>query len=191
MRTLAHLLLSLFLLPVATLAQDTATSKPSIKASRTLAVVAQVSDIDHAARVVELETEDGDSFEMSVSPDVRNLDQVQAGDFVIAQIFQEVDIQVKANPEGLAPGASAAAVAERAEAGAMPAGALGASVTVSALVTDIDLEANTFTLRGPAGNEMTFEAQNPDNLRRSEVGDLVVITVTESLGVLVERPAGD
>jgi hypothetical protein len=32
-----------------------------------------------------------------------------------------------------------------------------------------------------------FVARNPDNLRRAEVGDLVVITTTEAVAVTVER----
>jgi hypothetical protein len=141
--------------------------------------------------MVTIETDDGETLEFAISSDVRNLDQVQAGDFVIAQIFQEIDIEVRANPDGLQPAEATSMVAGRAEAGEMPAGVVGKAVVVMALVTAIDLEANTFTLKGPEGNEMMFEAQNPDNLRRAEVGDLVVITIAQSMGVLVERPAGN
>jgi len=189
MNALKLLLLASLLAIGSAQAQDG--SKPGLTASRTLSVVAQVTAIDHESRQVTIEDEEGESFEFTVGEDVRNLDQVQSGDFVIAQIHQEVDIQVQANPEGLAPSADSLSAAARAEAGAMPGAVIGEQVRITAVVTDIDLEANTYTLRGPLGNSMTFEAMNPENLKRGAVGDLVVVTVTQSLGVLVERPAAD
>jgi len=189
---LFHCVFALVFAAQAAVAEEAAsTSKPGLSASRTVSVAAQVSAIDHATREVTIEADDGTSMTFIASDDVRNLDQVHAGDYVIAQVFQEVDIEVRANPEGLSPAAAVAEFGARAPEGAEPGVVVGQAVTVVALVTAIDLEANTFTLKGPEGNEMTFEAQNPDNLRRSEVGDLVVITVSQSFGVLVEHPGAE
>jgi hypothetical protein len=57
---------------------------------------------------------------------------------------------------------------------------------VIATVEEINLEANTFKLKGPDGTVTEYLARNPDNLRRSEVGDLVIITVSEAVAISVE-----
>ena len=51
---------------------------------------------------------------------------------------------------------------------------------------EINIEANTFKLKGPDGSIKEYTARNPENLKRSKVGDLVVITITEALAIVVE-----
>jgi hypothetical protein len=58
-------------------------------------------------------------------------------------------------------------------------------------VVDINLEANTFKLEGPDGTVEEFSARVPENLRRAEVGDLVVTTVTEAVAISVEPGPAD
>ena len=58
-------------------------------------------------------------------------------------------------------------------------------------VVDIDLEANTFKLEAGDGTVEEFSARDPDNLRRAEVGDLVVTTVTEAVAISVEPGPAD
>lgn len=165
--------------------------KPSISASRTLTLGATVEAIDHETREVTLKGPSGETVTTTASPDVRNLAQVEVGDQVLAEIYEEVTIDVFANPDGIEPGAGEFAAAARAEEGAMPGGAVTDTVVITAVVEEINLEANTFKLRGPEGNIREFAARNPDNLRRAEVGDLVVITITQAMGIMVERPAGE
>lgn len=162
--------------------------RPSISASRTISLYATVAAIDHATREVTLSGEGGEQFSFTVGEEARNLGQVNAGDKVVAEVTQSVDVTVHANPENKQPGVAAATQAARSELGDMPAGVVADAVVISAIVEAIDLERNTFTLRGPEGNVMEFAAQNPENLRRSQVGDLVVITITESLGIMVKQP---
>jgi hypothetical protein len=56
---------------------------------------------------------------------------------------------------------------------------------------DINLETNTFKLEGPDGTVEEFAARDPENLRRAEVGDLVVTTVTEAVAISVEPGPAD
>jgi hypothetical protein len=63
-------------------------------------------------------------------------------------------------------------------------------VVITATVEDINIEANTFKLKGPDGEVTEYTARNPDNLKRAMVGDLVVITRTDAVAVVVEaQPA--
>ena len=61
------------------------------------------------------------------------------------------------------------------------------SVVVTATVEEINIEANTFKLKGPSGEIKEYEARNPENLKKAEVGDLVVITYTEAVAITVEK----
>ena len=58
---------------------------------------------------------------------------------------------------------------------------------ITATVEEINLEANTFKLKGPEGNIEELTARDPDNLKLADVGDLVVITFTEAMAIAVEH----
>jgi hypothetical protein len=91
--------------------------------------------------------------------------------------------------EGFEPEAIEATAMARTEKGEMPGVAAMAANVVISTVEEINLEANTFKLKGPDGEVTEYVARNPDNLRRSAVGDLVVITVTEAIAITVEKQA--
>ena len=46
-------------------------------------------------------------------------------------------------------------------------------------------------LKGPDGTVSEYVARNPENLKRAAVGDLVVMTVTESVAITVEEQSAD
>lgn len=160
---------------------------PSFSASETVTVTASVVAIDHETRDVTLRDPDGNEFSFVANEEVRNLDQVEAGDIVTAEVFSEVDITVLPG-DGKGPAAAEELVAARAEKGAMPGGVIADRRQIIATVEAIDLEAETYTLKGPKGNVRTFQAMNPENLKLGQVGDLVVITQTTAVGIFVERP---
>ena len=82
-----------------------------------------------------------------------------------------------------------AAVARNKE-GETPAGMVMETTITTATVEEINIEANTFKLKWPGGEIKEYEAQNPENLKKADVGDLVVITYTEAIALsLAEVPA--
>lgn len=184
-------LCTLLWLPMAPADGQETTDKPAFSASRTMTMGASVEAVNQETREVTLKNAEGDTVTFTAGPEVRNLAQIEAGDQVLAEITEEVRVEVHPNPDGMEPGMGEVVAAARAEEGEMPAGAVSDTMVITAVVEEIDLEANTFKLRGPEGNVREFVARNPDNLRRSEVGDLVVITITESFGIMVERPTAD
>jgi len=134
--------------------------KPSFFASQSVKVTAVVEAIDHETRVVTLRRPQGDTVTFTASDEARNLDQVFVGDIVNAE-YEEI-LSIRA---GLT--------------------AFNAQ-SVTATVEEINLEANTFKLKGPDGTVTEYAARNPDNLRRSAVGDLVIITTSEAVAISVE-----
>ena len=175
----------------AALASDHSGDKPSFSASRTITLGATVTAIDQETREVTLERDDGSSVTLTIGPDIRNLAQVEAGDRVSAEVKEEVSVRVNANPEGLAPGASEIGATTRAQAGDLPSTKMIDSVVINAVVEEIDIESNTFKLRFSEDEVRQFEAANPDNLARADVGDLVIITVTQAVAMSVEHSDSD
>ena len=69
-----------------------------------------------------------------------------------------------------------------------PGAAAMDTVVISAVVEDINIENNTFKLKMSDGMVTEFVAQNPENLKRTKIGDLVIIGVSQAFGIVVEHP---
>jgi len=162
--------------------------KPSFSASQSMTISAEVTAIDHETRVVTVRKPDGEELTFTASEEARNLGQVSVGDVLVAEYVESVSIQVMAN-DGMEPDAAGAAAMARTEEGEMPGLAAMDAQVITATVEEINIEANTFKLKGPDGTVNEYVARNPDNLKRSEVGDLVVITISSAVGIIVEKQA--
>jgi hypothetical protein len=164
--------------------------KPSFSASQSMTVSAVVEAIDQETRVVTVRKSDGEEITFTASDDVRNLAQVVVGDFLIAQYTETVSVEVMAN-DGIEADAAGVSAMARAEEGEKPGFAAMDATIVTATVEEINLEMNTFKLKEPDGSVNEYMARNPENLKRAAVGDLVVITVTESVAIVVEEKPAD
>jgi pyridoxine/pyridoxamine 5'-phosphate oxidase len=181
--------LALLTVSTAAWAQEAEMERPAMSASQSMTVSAVVEAIDHETRVVTVRKADGEELTFTASEEARNLDQVDVGDILIAEYTESIDIQVLPN-DGMEPEAAAAAAMARTKKGQMPGFAAMEQVVITATVEDINIEANTFKLKGPDGQINEYTARNPENLKRAMVGDLVVITRTDAVAVVVEeKPA--
>jgi hypothetical protein len=165
---------------------ETDLDRPSFSASQSMVVSAAVAAIDHESRAVTLRTADGEEISFTASEEARNLDQVSVGDLLVVEYVETVSIDVIAN-DGMEPVAVEAAEAVRTEAGEMPGFAAMDTTVITATVEEINIEMNTFKLKGPEGVVKEFVAQNPDNLKRTKVGDLVVMSMSTAIGIIVEK----
>jgi len=159
---------------------------PSYRDSRTVTAMAVVQAIDLQTRKVTLKGEDGKPFSFIAGKDVRNLPQVQVGDTVKVTYTESLAIEVK-REEGGTPTVSESAGVTRSEPGQKPGGTASSTVTVSAVITDIDRASSHVTLKGPEGNYRVVEVKDPKNLENVQVGDMVHATYTESIGISVEK----
>ena len=178
--------LLLFSSPVWSGEKAATTDKPSMSASQTVKVSALVEAINHETREVTLRGPEGNAVSFVASEEARNLDQVSVGDVVIAEYVQSISIDVFAN-DGTEAGAGGLTVAGRTEKGEMPGMAVMDATVVTATVEEINIEANTFKLKGPNGEINEYTARDPENLKKADVGDLVVITMTEAIALSVEK----
>jgi len=160
--------------------------KPSISTSQTTVVTATVVAINHETRAVTLRGPEGEAHSFVVGEEARNLDQVNIGDTVVATYLQSMTIEV-VDGDGDTPGAGAMSIVEHAGKGAEPGMTEVEAVVVTATLVDIDFDNNIFTLKGPKGNTQEYQAVDPENLKKVNVGDIVVMTYTESVGLSVEK----
>lgn len=156
-------------------------------AMRALEVSASVVGIDKATRTLTLKGSKGQVVDLVASDAVKNFDQIQVGDAVVARYAQALTLELK-KTKGVA-GATVSEEAAKAKPGERPAVAGARQVTVIADVVAVDPKASTITLKGPKGNLVVLDVQNPDQFKVVKKGDQIEATYTEALALSVEPAA--
>jgi hypothetical protein len=147
---------------------------------------ATVEAIDHVVRTITLKGPQGVPVTFKVDPSVKNFDQVEKGDKVVARYLESIAIYVeKAKSKPTSDAVSAVEVTPR---GKKPAG-ISANVTeVKASVESVNYRKRTLTLKGPEGKTFNFKAdKRVKNLREIRAGDEIVVRHTEALAISVEK----
>lgn len=149
-------------------------------------VTAKVAAIDHASRTVSLLTKDGRSINFQVGPEVRNLDQVKAGDLVRVSYFESVMYQLR-KPGEATPGVQVAEGGGRAQPGETPGAGVARMVSVTAIVVALETKPPSVTFQTSTGERKTIPVRDPDRLKGVKIGDLVEFTYTQALAIGVEE----
>lgn len=166
-----------------------ATEKPSFSATQKVQLTTVVEAVDREARTVTLKGPQGNTRTLQAREDSNNIDQIEVGDLVNVEYVQNMSIEVFAN-DGMEPGAGVMGATATNKEGETPGVMEMQTTVVTAIVEDINIEANTFKLRWPEGEIMEYEAQDPENLKKADVGDLVVVTYTQAIALYMnEVPA--
>jgi Cu/Ag efflux protein CusF len=162
-------------------------AKPSVTKESLVTATATVKDIDLKNRLVTLMDEDGNSFDIVVGPQAKNLSQVKVGDLVNVSYYQSVAVSVY-KPGEAPSGAEAANMLATAKPGEKPGGIAASQVTVTATVQSIDKKNQTAVLKGPEGKTIKLKVKNPKNLENVNPGDEVVATYTQAFAISVDKP---
>lgn len=166
-----------------------ATEKPSFSATQKVQLTTVVEAVDREARTVTLKGPQGNTRTLQAREDSNNIDQIEVGDLVNVEYVQNMSIEVFAN-DGMEPGAGVMGATATNKEGETPGVMEMQTTVVTAIVEDINIEANTFKLRWPEGEIMEYEARDPENLKKADVGDLVVVTYTQAIALYMnEVPA--
>jgi len=164
--------------------------KFSITASQSETATVIVEAVDYESREVTVREPDGKISSFVAPEEVRNLAQVKAGDEIIAEYTVNMTIDV-IDEQASVPTESEFFAVGTAEEGLKPGITQFDSYVVTAKVEEIDLEANTLKLRWPDGMLEEYTARDPGKLEMAVVGDLVVITRTETVSISVEDTGGE
>jgi hypothetical protein len=161
------------------------TSEPG-KAMMTQSVelAAIVAAIDKATRTVTLKGPNG-TLDVVAGEEVRNFDQIRVGDSVVARYQRALSLELKKTRSAL--GESHVETTARAEPGAQPGAMAGRTITVLADVVAVDAEKSLISLKGPRGNVVDLQVQNPGHFKVVKVGDQVEAVYMEAVAIAVTR----
>lgn len=192
MRKITSILIAAFTLgPQVALAQKPSAegvvlvgSEPGKAAMVSMAqITATVVGIDKATRAVTLKGPQGRTVDIIAGDAVKNFDQIQVGDSVVAHYQEALTLELK---KARAPGnATETVAAARAKPGDRPAGVAGREITVLADVVVVDPEKGIIALKGPRGNIVDLTVRNPEQFEVVKVGDQVEAVYVEALAVAV------
>ena len=165
-------------------------SKGSYKTTDTRTVHATVTAIDQSTRHVTLQTPGGQSQELVVGPEARNLGQVKVGDEVIVQYQEALAIDVtETDPGRPLPQPTELVAVDRTAPGQKPGGVIARTVTVSGTVQALDLKKKTAVIKGSRGNTVEVQLQHPERWTNVKVGDTITTVYSEALALSVQPAA--
>lgn len=147
---------------------------------------AQVVAVDNERRLVTLRDEDGDTTTVSVGPEVRRLNEVKPGDYVVARYVEAAALDIRKT------GAGAATMVEKDTlirvAGPRPAAIAAKAITATVEIVSIDQAKKQVTIRTGRGITIPLDVEDPSDLAGLAVGDKVDVTYVEAFALSVESP---
>jgi hypothetical protein len=161
---------------------------PSAAIEDRLAAVAIIESIDHRSRDVLLRGPAGGLITVKAGPEVRNLDQVRAGDRVRVAYQQAIAVHVSP-PGGTLSPVERDTAAIRAARGERPAGAAYDVVFLRVRIEAVDRNSGAVTFTGPNEVTRTIVPREPNMrgfARRLRPGDEVEVAYLEALAISVE-----
>ena len=153
--------------------------------ARAAEISAQVVAIDKATRTISLKGPKGNVVDIVAGEEVKNFAQINVGDFVMVRFLQSLALELQKTKSG-ADGISHVEIAAQAKPGERPAAGVLREVSAIAKVTAVDKKAKTISLKGPRGNVVTLDVQNPEHFNVVKVGDEVLVAYTEAVAISVE-----
>jgi hypothetical protein len=156
-------------------------------AVRATSMSATILAVARDTRVISLRAESGEQFEFTAGEDVRDFDQLRAGDRVLAHHVRSVSLAPE-HGGGELPAAARQQRRPRPSPVAGPAGSIGRQVTVHANVVAVNARERLVTLLGPNGNALVLEIPDRAQLARMHGGDRVRATYTETFALQVRPP---
>jgi Cu/Ag efflux protein CusF len=160
-------------------------AKPKVVRTSLVTVRGTVAAIDAEKQTVTLK---GPKRSLTLHVrDPKKLEMIKVGDPVVAKYYESLAIEVK-KPGEATPGASVQHAVTTSKPGETPGAAVGQEITATVTVLAIDKKAHTVTVKTPAGETEIVKAQDPKNLEKIKVGDLVELTYTQALAISLDKP---
>jgi Cu/Ag efflux protein CusF len=167
---------------------DTAAPKVSgVYGESTVTKTATVQKVDLDKRLVTLKGDKGDPFTIKAGPEVKNLPQVRVGDTVSATYYESLAYEVyKPGTADVEVGMKSASGVGAAKPGEKPAGIVADVTQMTATIVAIDKDTPSVTLKRPDGEVVAIKVRDRAKLDKVAVGDLVEITYTQAVAVIVQ-----
>lgn len=164
-----------------------ATAPGKAAAAEVVKIAATVTAVDRATRAVTLKGPQGNELSVIAGPQVKNFDQIKAGDQVTLEYIEALSLQLKKGGGAPVARTEKAGVAA-AKPGEKPAAGVGRQVTVVADVVDVNAQSQVITLKGPQ-RTVELKVKDPEQLKLIKKGDQVEATYTEAMALVVTPAA--
>lgn len=169
-------------------AEKTETEMPAITEVRTRVVTATVVTIDYTTRKMTLKGDEGNVADIEISPRVKNIKQVKAGDRVKVEFIETVAISARKS-DGSKPGDKLSnEIVTVTRPGSKP---VKVSVRVEEIITvveAIDSEKRVINLKLPGGGVQTyFVPRKYEHLDNVKKGDQVVVRLSQSICIKLTK----
>ena len=155
-----------------------------VSVAEAISATASVEAVDKAKRLITLRGPKGNIFVVQAGPEVKNFDQIKAGDVVVVKYVEALTLELKKGGGQIRERIERENVAS-AKPGDAPAAVAGRTVTVIADVIGVDTAKQTMTLKGPK-RTVDLKVRDPNQLKLIKVGDQVEATFTEAIAIAVE-----
>jgi hypothetical protein len=168
---------------------QTTTPPEPTEVSNVATVTAQVVTVDKDARLITLRREDGILFDVYAGAEVRNFDQVEAGDTLRVNYEERLAASLRPAEEGPAP-ARAALAAARTEPGSKPGAGIGLTVSVRVKIESIDLEHDIVVFSLASGELVAHRLATDEGrtfVKGLKLGDTVQLDYTQALAIGIEE----
>jgi hypothetical protein len=172
--------------------QETQPNKTSVQSttegvsSLTVIVIhGKIVAVSKAKRRIVLEDAENKKVILNVE-NPHNLAALKVGEPVVARFYEIAEIRKKRPGEAI-PESSVKEGIVSATAGGTPGAMVTGHVSIVVSVVSLDQASGMITVKGPDGAVETVKARDPKNLKRLNVGDELVVSISRAIALSVDR----
>lgn len=162
-----------------------AAAQKAVSKGEMIEVKAKIVALDSTSRLVTLKDDTGESETIYAGPEVKRFDALKVGDTVTFRYYESMVFAIRkpGTPASAAPADAAKVV--RSE-GAKPGGTISEQQTATVQVKALDAKKSAITVLTDDGRTVSFQVDDPKNLKDVAVGDKVEITYTTAVMITVQ-----
>jgi hypothetical protein len=154
-------------------------------AMQVVQATATVESVDPATRTVTLRLPKGDTRSFVAGDEVRNFDQIKAGDKLDVKYLEAFTIELKKGGKAVV-GRTESGSLERSMPGQKPGGVAKREVKAVADVVGVDEKRMIVSVKNDKGEIVDLHLQDPEQVKLVKTGDQVEATYTEALAISLE-----
>jgi Cu/Ag efflux protein CusF len=162
-----------------------AAAQKAVSKGDMIEVKAKITAIDSTKRLVTLKDEDGVSETIHAGPEVKRFDDLKIGDTVTFRYYESIVYEIR-KPGTPAKGSATDTVGIVRGQGKKPAATVSEQINATVTVKAINPKTPSITVQTEDGDIMSFQVEDPKNLKGVAVGDRVEITYTAAVMITVQ-----
>lgn len=157
----------------------------AVSQSDVVELTAEITAIDHDARIVTLVDDTGNVESIYAGPEIKRFAELKVGDRVTFRYYESLVSQIRKAGEAAPPRGSGAPTLVRGT-GPRPSGTLSQQLSATVTVKSIDPKAPSITVTLEDGRTMSFKVSDKKLMEGVKVGDRVDVTYTAAVTITVQ-----